>query len=343
MDGTPGGATRTEVGATGTEVGATRTEVGATGTEVGAARTDPRRAPAGVISSLVTPFRSDGQVDRGAWATLLDLQAERGVHGLFLLGTAGEGILMTPPERKEALAFALEHLGGRVPVLAHCGAADTPTACDLARHAASLGVRAEASVAPYFFAYQGPDLLRHFRAIAEAAPGMGHYVYENPERVGYSVGVETVVRLVREVENVFGVKDTGDSVGRIGRYLAAEPAVEVYAGNNAVVLPALVVGARGAVSAIASACPELVVGLYEAWRAGRLEEAARRQRTLTRLQAALAGLPYLGAIKHLCRRRGLPGGRCRAPQPDLSDDEARELDRRLDALEDLRPYLEPVG
>jgi dihydrodipicolinate synthase/N-acetylneuraminate lyase len=312
-----------------------RTDAGAPG--------DPGRAPAGIVCSLVTPFRPDGEVDRGAWAVLLDLQAERGVHGLFLLGTAGEGILMAPRERKEALAFAVEHLGGRVPVLAHCGAADTRTACDLARHAASLGVRAEASVAPYFFAYRRPDLLRHFRAIAEAAPGMGHYVYENPERVGYSVGVETVVRLVREVGNVLGVKDTGDSVGRIGEYLATEPAVEVYAGNNAVVLPALVVGARGAVSAIASACPELVVGVYEAWRAGRLEEAARLQRTLTRLQAALAGLPYLGAIKHLCRRRGLPGGRCRAPQPDLSEDEARELDRRLDALEDLRPCLEPVG
>lgn len=304
---------------------------------------DPRRAPPGIVCSLVTPFREDGAVDRPAWRELLDLQAARGVHGLFLLGTAGEGILMAPEERREALAFAVEHLGGRVPVLAHCGAADTRTACELARHATSLGVRAEASVAPYFFPYRGDELVRHFRAIAEAAPGMGHYVYENPERVGYSVGVATVVRLVREAENVFGVKDTGDSVGRIGEYLAEEPTVEVYAGNNAVVLPALVVGARGAVSAIASACPELVVAVYEAWRAGRLEEAAERQRALTRLQAALAGLPYLGAIKHLCRRRGLPGGRCRAPQRTLTEDEARTLDRRLDALEELRPFLEPVG
>jgi 4-hydroxy-tetrahydrodipicolinate synthase len=316
---------------------------GGGGTGSGGVVTDPRRAPAGVICSLVTPFGADGEVDRGAWAALLDLQVERGIHGLFLLGTAGEGILMAPRERKEALAFAVEHLDGRVPVLAHCGAADTRTACDLARHAASLGVRSEASVAPYFFAYRGPEVLAHFRAIAEAAPEMGHYVYENPERVGYSVGVRTVVRLVREVGDVLGVKDTGDSVGRIGEYLAAEPAVEVYAGNNAVLLPALVVGARGAVSAIASACPELVVGVYEAWRAGKLEEAARLQRTLTRLQAALAGLPYLGAIKHLCRRRGLPAGRCRPPQPDLTDEEARALDRRLDALEDLHPYLAAVG
>ncbi|HXF74317.1 MAG TPA: dihydrodipicolinate synthase family protein [Actinomycetota bacterium] len=309
----------------------------------GAAGDDPRRAPAGIVCSLVTPFGARGELDRAAYGELLDLQADRGVHGLFLLGTAGEGLLMAAEERMDALAFAVERLGGRVPVLAHCGAADTRTACALARHAASLGVRAEASVAPHFFAYRPPELLAHFRAIAEAAPGMGHYVYENPERVGYSVGVATVVRLVREVENVFGVKDTGDSVGRIGEYLAQEPTVEVYAGNNAVVLPALVVGARGAVSAIASACPELVLSVYGSWRAGRLDEAARRQRTLTRLQAALAGLPYLAAIKHLCRRRGMPGGRCRAPQPDLSDDEARELDRRLDALPELRPFIEPLG
>ncbi len=72
-------------------------------------------------------------------------------------------------------------------------------------------------MAPFFFAYGPAELLAHFTAIAEAAPGIGHYVYENPERVGYSVGVDVVARLVREVPNVHGVKDTGDSVGRIGR------------------------------------------------------------------------------------------------------------------------------
>jgi dihydrodipicolinate synthase/N-acetylneuraminate lyase len=231
-----------------------------------------------------------------------------------------------------------------VPVLVHCGAADTKTAADLARHAGSLGVAAEASVAPYFFSYGPAALFEHFRAIAEAAPEIGHYVYENPERVGYAVGVATVTRLVREVPGVRGVKDTGDSIGRIGRYMAElGNGIEVYAGNNEIIVPAMTIGARGAVSAIASAVPELVVAVYERWAEGKQEEALDLQRTVARLHRCIDGMPYLGAVKHLAGRRGLPAGGTRAPQPAVTLEQAAEIDRRLDAVEELRPWLGRLG
>lgn len=303
-----------------------------------------RRAPRGIVCSLVTPFTRDERPDHGAFGELLDFQVEKGVHGLFLLGTAGEGLLLTPQERMETAEFAVDHVAGRVPILLHCGAADTLTACRLAQHAQELDVAAEASVAPYFFAYGSGPLFEHFRRLAEAAPAIGHYVYENPERVGYAVGVDTVVRLVRDVPGILGVKDTGDSVARIGRYLtAADGEIDVYAGNNELVVPALTVGARGAVSAIASAVPELMVELYGRWAAGRLEEALQLQRTVIRLHRCIEGMPYLAAIKHLARRRGLPAGRLRAPQPDVSAGQSAEIERRLAATPELAPWIEPLA
>lgn len=303
-----------------------------------------RRAPSGIVCSLVTPFARGERPDLGAFGELLDVQVEKRVHGLFLLGTAGEGVLLTPQERMDTAEFAVERVAGRVPILLHCGAADTVTACRLAEHAQGLGVTAEASVAPYFFSYGPGPVFEHFRRLAEAAPAIGHYVYENPERVGYAVGVETVVRLVREVPGILGVKDTGDSVARIGRYLAAaEGEIDVYAGNNELVVAALTVGARGAVSAIASAVPELMVEVYERWAAGRLDEALELQRTVIRLQRCIEEMPYLGAIKHLVRRRGLPAGGLRAPQPDVSPEQAAEIDRRLDATPELARWLEPLA
>ncbi len=301
-----------------------------------------RGAPAGIVCSLVTPFRDDQTPDLPAVGELIDLQIAAGVHGLFLLGTAGEGVLLDPVERRAIVGYAVERIGGRVPVLVHCGAADTKTAVELARHARSLGVEAEASVAPYFFSYGAQALFEHFRAIAEAAPEIGHYVYENPERVGYAVGVATVVRLVREVPAVRGVKDTGDSIGRIGRYLAElGDAIEVYAGNNEIIVPALTIGARGAVSAIASAVPELIVAVYERWTEGKQDEALDLQRTVAKLHRCIEGMPYLGAIKYLARRRGLPGGGMRAPQLAVTPGQAAEIDQRLDAVDELRPWLEP--
>jgi len=299
-------------------------------------------APAGIVCALVTPFRGDGAVDQPALRELVDFQAERGVDALFVLGTTGEGVLLDTAERCRATEVAAEHLRSRLPLVVHCGAADTRTAATLARHAEEAGAVAAAAVVPFFFRYTHAELQRHFAALAEAAPQIGHYVYENPERVGYSAGVGLVARLVDQVPGILGVKDTGDSVGKLGQYLAAPGTpIQVYTGSNLTVLPALVMGARGAVSALANAAPELLVELNRAWCAGDLERARRLQLALTRLQDCVAGLPYIAAIKHLVERRGLPAGRTRPPQPLLDDEQRATLDRRLAAHEDLAPWLGP--
>src|SRR5436190_15207050 len=257
-------------------------------------------APPGVICALATPFNKDETVDLGAMRGLLDFQIDSGMHGLFPLGTTGEGLLMNPEERMALAEAVVEHVGRRAPVLIHCGAPDTRTAADLARHAGGLGVAGVATVAPYYFSYGAEDLFRHFVTVAEAAPDIANYLYENPERVGYSLGVSVVTRLVNEVPNIRGIKDTGDSIGRLQAYLA-QPGrrPEVYVGNNMTILPALVIGARGAVSALANAVPELVVSLYRSFIEGHLDEARGLQLSLARVGLALNGVPVVGGVKRL--------------------------------------------
>jgi 4-hydroxy-tetrahydrodipicolinate synthase len=301
-------------------------------------------APAGIVCALATPFNKDETVDFGALRRLLDFQIERGTHGLFPLGTTGEGVLLNPDDRMAVTEAVVEHVGERAPILIHCGAPDTKTAAELARHAAGLGVAGVATVAPYYFTYGPDDLFRHFVTVAEASPDTANYLYENPERVGYSLGVGVVTRLVSEVPNIRGIKDTGDSIGRLQAYLSQPgTAPEIYTGNNMTILPALVIGARGAVSALANAVPELVVRLYGAFAEGELDEARGLQRSLARVHQALSGLSYVGAVKHLMQRRGLPAGGTRSPQPSMSPDQATLIDRRLDAWDELRPWLQPVA
>lgn len=306
--------------------------------------TTDSHAPAGILCALITPFGEDQATDLAPLKDDVDFLIERGVHGLFVLGTTGEGVLLDPSERRAVAQFVLQHVGGRIPVVVHCGAPDTKTTADLARHAQDNGADAAAAVVPYYFQYTVPELYRHFVAVANAAPDIGHYVYENPERVGYSAGVKLVARLVSEVANIHGVKDTGDSIGKMTDYLTQpKTTIEVYTGNNSTIFPALMIGARGAVSALANAVPELVVGIYERWKEGHLDDARDLQYTLAKLHSSLAGVSFVGAVKHLMKRRGLAGGLARAPQSLLTPEEAGPFDRRLAAFEDVRPWLAPAA
>jgi 4-hydroxy-tetrahydrodipicolinate synthase len=301
-----------------------------------------RRLRGGIVCSLVTPFRRDEAPDLNALGDLIEFQIRCGVHGLFLLGTAGEGVLLGESERKVVAEMAVERVGGRVPLAIHCGAPDTKTAASLAAHAVAAGADAVAVVSPYYFQYGTKALRGHFERVAEAAAPAALYLYDNPERVSYSLDFGLVHDLCRDVDNVVGVKDTGDSIARVTRYATyTDPSVEVYTGNNLIVVPALVMGALGSVSALASAVPELFVDIYRRFTEGRLDEARSLQLQAARLQACLDGLPYVGGIKFLLESRGLAAGSMRAPLPS-ADEAGDEIRRRVDRVAGAAEWLRPV-
>jgi len=305
-----------------------------------------RRLPlsGGVLCALITPFGADEKPDIGVLRALIARQLSAGIHALFVVGTSGEGPLMTGDERRTVAEAVVDEVAGRVPVVVHAGAADTRTAEHLALHAQAIGGDAVAVVGPYFSRPGPQDLYDHFRSIAEAAPDIPHYVYENPERVGYSLGVELVGRLASEVPNIVGVKDTGDSIGRLMMYLSLfESPPDVFTGNNALLFPALCIGAKGAVSALANVTPRLFTGIYDAFRAGRFQQALELQRTAARFQNCFVGLPYVPAIKHLLLRVGIDPGRSRRPHNPLTEDQIRVLDTRLDSREGVKECLASAG
>lgn len=303
-----------------------------------------RPLEAGIVCALVTPFRANGTLDPAALGELIDFQIARGVHGLFVLGTTGEGLLCSPNERKRLAAYCSERVAGRVPLVVHCGATDTRTAADLVHHAARVGVRTVAATPPFFFPYPEQALYDHFARLVEAGPGLEHYIYDNPERVGFEVGVALVTRLLQQLEPIVGVKDTGDSLGKITKYLAGGSAApRVFTGNNLIILGSLVMGGQGGVSALANATPELFTALYDAFCSDRLDDARRLQLVIARLHASLAGVPYVAGVKHLVSLRGLPGGHPRAPLPGLTEAQADAVEARLTADAELQDWLEHVG
>jgi dihydrodipicolinate synthase/N-acetylneuraminate lyase len=297
----------------------------------------------GVICALVTPLGSDEKPDAAALARLIDHQISSGIHGLFVAGTSGEGPLLTREERRLLAEQVVEAVAGRIPVIVHCGAADTRTSEHLARHAQAIGADAVAAVGPYFYSFGPTALFDHFRNIAEAAPEIPNYLYENPERVGYSLGVDMVGRLTREVPNIVGIKDTGDSLGRLMVYLSLfDPLPQIFTGNNSLLYPAVRIGADGAVSALANVVPKLFVAIYDAAIAGRDDEALELQKVAARFQSCFAGLPYVPGIKYLIGRYGLELGLSRRPHSPLSNQMAGELDERVDGCKGLAEWFEKI-
>jgi 4-hydroxy-tetrahydrodipicolinate synthase len=297
----------------------------------------------GIICALTTPFGDDEKPDLGALEALMERQIEAGIHGLFIIGTSGEGPLLNWRERLNVADAAMSKFGGRIPIIVHCGAADTRSAESLARHAATIGADAIAVVAPYFFGWSETALYEHFKDVAEAAPETPTYIYENPERVGYSIGADLVGRLSQEVPNIVGVKDTGDSIARLTLYLSLfEPSPEVYTGNNSLVFPALKIGARGAVSALSNVVPGLFVAIYDATMRGDDEGARRLQAIAARFQAGLRGLPYIPTLKHLLTKMDLDTGRHRRPHAPLTDEQVRVLEKNMSNCEGLEEWLDPA-
>lgn len=295
--------------------------------------------PNGILCAAPTPFDARGDVDEVALAELAGFYPSAGVQGLFALGTASEAMLMDPAERRRVAELLVGTAGEGTSILLHCGTTATRSTIDLARHGAELGVTGVAAIAPYYYRHDVASVEAHFETVAAAVPSLPLYIYDNPGTVGYAVGTGTVGRLIESVPNVVGVKDTGDSLGRVTRYLSMPAPPAVYTGNNELIFPSLMVGARGAVSALAGALPELVAAIHSRWASGELEEARRLQLLVARVMAALQDLPYLGAIKWLARERGIPAGQTRPPQRNLTEAAGKLFRARLDAVPDLREWL----
>jgi dihydrodipicolinate synthase/N-acetylneuraminate lyase len=264
------------------------------------------------IAAALTPLRDGGrELDDDALIPYLGFLSDAGIEGVLLLGTTGEGILLSLSERKKAISNAVL---GPLPVLAHCGAQTTADTVALAAAAAEAGAEAVAVIAPPYFQFDDDALLAHFAAAARACAPLPFYVYELERASGYAIPVSVVERLREQVDNVAGMKVSDAPFAKVSPYLL--DGLDVYIGAEALIGEGLAAGAAGAVSGLASAFPEVVV---EAVRSGDSTAAGE-------LRAIVDRYPRHAALKAVVRSRGVPIREdVRAPLRGLTDGERDEL------------------
>ncbi|MBV8527555.1 MAG: dihydrodipicolinate synthase family protein [Candidatus Dormibacteraeota bacterium] len=286
------------------------------------------RAPR-ALAAAVTPLSHDGNaVDVAGIEPLTAFYAASGLDGLLVLGTTGEGVLLSPDERREAARTFVGFAPPRLAIIVHCGAQSTRDTVRLAEHAVEDGAAGVAVIAPPYYALDEAGLERHFVAAAHAADPLPFYVYEFAARSGYAVPLAIIERLRAQAPNLAGLKVSDAPFERVEPYLL--PGLDVFVGAEELIHLGLQHGAAGAVSGLAAALPEVTVRAVRSGSAADAVEAGR-------VRALVQRFPFQAALKRILARRGVAiEPAVRAPLRDLDATEIAEFDGLLAELEELR-------
>jgi len=275
----------------------------------------------GALAAALTPLTSSGEaLDEPAVGPYVDFLVEGQVDGLLALGTTGEGFLLPVEQRRRAAQLFVEAAAGRLQVAVHCGAQSTWDTVELSAHAADIGADAVAVMAPPYFSLDDAELLAHLSAAASAAASTPFYVYEFAARSGYAVPLAVLEQLREVAPNFRGLKVSDTPWERFAPYLLE--GLDVFVGPEALIPQGLAAGAAGAVSALASAFPELV--------AAAVRDPGSAD--LGPVRAALERFPLQAAAKLVLARRGVPvAPDVRRPLRTLTDAERTELETWLES------------
>lgn len=289
----------------------------------------------GSICALVTPFTADGALDLPAFGRLLDLQLAGGTQAVVVAGSTGEAHMLEPDEFDRLLAFAVERVGGRVPVLAGTGEAGTAHTVAQTRRAAALGADAALVVAPYYVRPTQEGLRRHYLQVAEHG-GLPLLLYNVPGRTGCDLLPETVAAL-RAHPAILGIKEAVASDERIAALAElVQPDFVYLSGDDATAGKAMLAGAAGTISVVANLVPQAFRALCDAATAGDRVATGHRHAALDPLIEVLNCAPNPIAVKAGLPMLGIGSARPRLPLVELADGVQRaRLREALSALASL--------
>ncbi|MGD8525726.1 MAG: 4-hydroxy-tetrahydrodipicolinate synthase [Thioalkalispiraceae bacterium] len=208
----------------------------------------------GSMVALVTPMLPDGELDEQALADLVEFHVENGTDAIVAVGTTGESATLDEEEHCYVVKRVVELAAGRIPVIAGTGSNSTREAIDLTRCSREAGADACLLVTPYYNKPSQEGLYQHFKAVAEAVD-IPQILYNVPGRTAVDMLPETVQRLCG-IENIIGIKEATGDISRVTEIIKrCGPDFEIYSGDDATAMEAILAGARGDISVTANVAP----------------------------------------------------------------------------------------
>ena len=231
----------------------------------------------GAAVAIVTPFNENQEVDYEQFYKNIEFQIAHKTDAIVVCGTTGESSTMSHEEHLDVIEACVKRVNGRVPVIAGTGSNSTAEAIHLSTEAEKRGADALLLVSPYYNKATQKGLFLHFKAIADSVK-IPCILYNIPGRTGVNIQPATIVKLCTEVENIVGVKEaTGDLAQTARLAQLANGKVDIYCGDDIMILPFMSVGAKGVISVLSNIAPEQVHDLCTKFTEGKVEEAMKMQ------------------------------------------------------------------
>ncbi len=271
----------------------------------------------GSIVAIVTPMHEDGSLDRPALKALIDWHISEKTDAIVIVGTTGESPTVTVDEHCELIKLAVDHVAGRIPVIAGTGGNSTTEAIELTHYAKSVGADASLQVVPYYNRPTQEGMYQHFKRIAEAVD-LPVILYNVPGRTVADMNNDTIVRL-SAVPGIVGVKDATGNIGRGTELLRAVPkSFAVYSGDDATAMALMFCGGHGNISVTANVAPRAMHELCVAAMEGRIADAIAINNRLIPLHNKLFVEPNPVPVKWALAEMGHMQGGIRLPLVAMS-------------------------
>lgn len=267
--------------------------------------------------AIVTPMKANGEVNYDKLSEIIEDQIAGQTDAIIICGTTGESSTLTHEEHVEVIRYCIEKVAKRVPVIAGTGSNCTETAVYLSQEAEKAGADGVLLVTPYYNKATQKGLIAHYTKIANAI-SIPVILYNVPSRTGCNLLPETVAELVKNVDNIVGIKEASGNISQIAKLMhLTDGKIELYSGNDDQVVPILALGGIGVISVVSNVAPKYMHDMVVKFLDGDIAGSTKMQLDAIPLCNALFCEVNPIPVKAALNLQGKEVGSLRAPLTEM--------------------------
>lgn len=279
--------------------------------------------------ALVTPFTKDLSIDFNALERLVSHCVEGGVEYLVVMGTTGENPVLNKTEKKQVLKAVIEAANGRVPIVYGVGGNNTQAIVEELKSEDFSGVSAILSVSPYYNKPTQEGIYQHYKLISENSP-LPIILYNVPGRTGSNMTADTTLRLARDFDNIFAVKEASGDLNQVMQIIKDRPeGFMVISGDDNLTFPILALGGDGVISVSGQAFPAVFTEMVRKGLAGDMEAARPLHYSLFDITNMLFEEGNPGGVKACLDIQNIMDSYMRQPLWPISSDLRNRLEAEM--------------
>ena len=273
--------------------------------------------------ALITPFDENGDVNYSRLREILEFHVINHTDAIIVTGTTGEGSTLSDEEKISVIEFTVDIINSRIPVIAGTGSNDTRHAVEFSKRVEKLGVDGLLVVTPYYNKGNENGIYEHYKAIAEGVK-IPVILYNVPSRTGVNLSIPLLKRLA-QIENITALKEASGNISYVAEVAREIPELDIYSGNDDMVVPVLSLGGKGVISVSANIIPDISHDMTVSFLKGDVKKARELQLKYNDLVNALFLETNPVPVKEAMNFLGYEVGNCRLPLGAMNESNRAKL------------------